>query len=288
MARFSHHSFTASPQSYAKLTPTPDGLAFTSSYDAGLVAEFKQLIPTEGRKWDPAHKRWLVDPQYAGVCAQLTSKYLGIDLAVPKLAAVAQTETRLVKLEYLGACKERENGEASAFGWADGGWTVIVPEQVLREWFEAVPSRPGEKPTLYTVLTVKPSASTDEIRSAYRRLARQWHPDLCSESDAAEQFKIIQHAYEVLSNEALRRKYAAGLALQASTGSTTSQPSYIQAAREYRAPLRCGWVLAEGKQSLGRFVVGGIIQWEDVVDDLGQVMVASWPMGSTAPEVAWR
>ena len=271
---------------HASLAAVPGGLAWASSYDAGLVAAFKQAVPPEGRRWDAANKRWIVDAQYGPHIARLCEAYLGVKLSVPVAAPVASIETQLIRLEYLGACKDRGSGEATAYGYCDGGWNAIFPESVLREWFQAIPQRPDEKPTLYAMLAVKPSAKTDEVRSAYRRLAKQWHPDTCGEPDAAEVFKAIQHAYQVLSTEVLRRKYDAGLALQASLKTGSQLDNYDRGT--YRAPLRCGYVLCTGQESLGRLVVSQIQMWEDVVNPAGQTMVVSWPKGNTEFEVRWQ
>ena len=59
----------------------------------------------------------------------------------------------------------------------------------------------------YEILGVARSASTDEIRSAYRRLARQYHPDVNKEDTAEAAFKEINEAYEVLSNTDKRSAY---------------------------------------------------------------------------------
>jgi molecular chaperone DnaJ len=59
----------------------------------------------------------------------------------------------------------------------------------------------------YDVLGVARSASSDEIRSAYRKLARQYHPDVNKEPDAEANFKEINEAYEVLSNGEKRAAY---------------------------------------------------------------------------------
>src|SRR5690606_39909938 len=45
------------------------------------------------------------------------------------------------------------------------------------------------------------TATADEIKRAYRRLARQYHPDVNSSADAEERFKEINEAYEVLRSE---------------------------------------------------------------------------------------
>jgi molecular chaperone DnaJ len=59
----------------------------------------------------------------------------------------------------------------------------------------------------YEVLGVARAATEDDIRKAYRRLARQFHPDLNKEPEAEAQFKEINEAYEVLSDTSKRSSY---------------------------------------------------------------------------------
>ena len=59
----------------------------------------------------------------------------------------------------------------------------------------------------YEVLGVSKDASEAEIKSAFRKLAKKYHPDVNKEPDAAEKFKEAQEAYAVLSDEAKRRQY---------------------------------------------------------------------------------
>ena len=68
-----------------------------------------------------------------------------------------------------------------------------------REWFEK---------DYYRVLGVSDTATAKEIKSAYRKLSRQYHPD-ANEGDAAaeERFKEVSAAYDVVGNEERRKEY---------------------------------------------------------------------------------
>ncbi len=61
---------------------------------------------------------------------------------------------------------------------------------------------------LYQVLGVSKTASEAEIKSAYRKLARKYHPDLNKDDkSAAEKFKEISNAYDIIGNAEKRKKY---------------------------------------------------------------------------------
>lgn len=82
------------------------------------------------------------------------------------------------------------------------------PAQPIRTW------RPTDEENYYDVLGIAITASEAEIKAAYKSLLKIWHPDICKEPDAQKQMSYIIEAYEVLSDEATREKYNAGLELQ--------------------------------------------------------------------------
>ena len=61
----------------------------------------------------------------------------------------------------------------------------------------------------YDILGVPPSASADVIKSAYRKLARKYHPDVSKEKDAEDRFKEVNEAYDVLKDAEKRQHYDA-------------------------------------------------------------------------------
>ena len=194
----------------------------------------------------------------------------------------------VLDIRYLGRTKERSQGGRSALGFMNGSWSVIFPETVLRAWFQGgILLEDDITPeTYYSVLGVPRDVGHEELRSAYRRLARQWHPDVCQDKNANEMFLQIQEAYQVLSNTGSRARYDAGLALE------ESLPMSQRLTREqddygYRAPLRCGYVLAECKRDRRWLVVDKILDWEDIVDSYGRTLVTSWTYGDNKYTARW-
>ncbi|KAL2557508.1 Chaperone DnaJ-domain superfamily protein [Forsythia ovata] len=70
--------------------------------------------------------------------------------------------------------------------------------------------RASRRESPYEVLGVSASASADEIKRAYRKLALKYHPDVNKEVGAQEKFMRIKHAYNTLLNSRSREKYGSG------------------------------------------------------------------------------
>src|SRR3954462_4481029 len=66
----------------------------------------------------------------------------------------------------------------------------------------------ASKKDYYKILSVEREAGEDDIKKAYRRLARKYHPDLNPGDKAAEErFKNVQEAYDILSDSKKRQMY---------------------------------------------------------------------------------
>jgi hypothetical protein len=68
-------------------------------------------------------------------------------------------------------------------------------------------ARPADAASFYAVLGVERGAGQDDIKRAYRRLARQLHPDVNPGAESAERFKKVTEAYDILSDSSKRKMY---------------------------------------------------------------------------------
>lgn len=266
-------------------------LALYTPYDAALLAGFKARIPGPDRRWDAARRRWLVAAQHLDALVILCERH-GYSVITPSTAVyhAPRIEQRIVRVDYIGAPKERDDGRITAMANSDGEWSLVFPQDVLRGWFEiggidtAAPA-PTAAMTYYGVLGVKRDADADAMKRAYRQMAKRWHPDINHDPDATEMFKRIGAAYEILADAGKRARYDAGLVFEASLQQDERLTAYV--APDWRPPLRCGWLLVEGTPQVGRFVVSKIIQWQPIVNPAGQELVTSWPLGADTWVEGW-
>ncbi len=89
----------------------------------------------------------------------------------------------------------------------------------------------------YAILGVPPSASTEAIKLAYRRLARRYHPDLNTEPSAQARMQDINWAYSILGDPARRAGYDAMRRMQSTPGYSPPPPPPTQTQPE------SGWCL---------------------------------------------
>ncbi len=252
-------------------------LRVKAPYDSRFVALVK-LLPTHARRFDPDSKAWLIDPLFSKQIQEWIYDVYGETVGIPVVTA-GKPELRILDVWYLAKTKPAGDENAASGMNKAKQWVFVFPERVLREWFNGTIAEIMGT-TLYGVLGIQRGATDEEIRSAYRRMVKQWHPDVCKEPNAQEMFIKIREAYELLSDPIKRAKYDAGLVLSA----TLPQQQILS--HGYRAPLRCGYVLAEGMERVGRFYVSKILRWEDIVEN-GKTLVASWPIGVNEPIWIW-
>lgn len=266
------------------ITTRNGALWIQTPYDAGFVAALKAL-PSNARRYNPQTRAWQVDTQYANDVRGLIHRFFGEDVGdlrdLVDMANSPEPELRVCDVWYLGRTKPKGDEYIASGMNAQKEWIFIFPERVLREWFEG-DTQYVNVTTLYSVLGIQRTATDEEIKTAYRRMVKQWHPDICKEPNAQEMFIRVKEAYELLSNPAKRARYNAGLTLEASLQQNDKSPDKTG----YRAPLRCGYILAEGYERIGRFVVEKILKWEDIISEKG-TLVASWPAGANEPVWQW-
>lgn len=271
-----------------------------SPFNREFVDELKIQIPAAARSWDGSAKAWLVSTKYLADLTEIVQANFGSDPVVIKDAAPEAPKRDRILIEYMGRCKDPESkGTAYANCMINGFWNLQISEAVLRAYFENPTNADvAEQVTKYGLLGAKPTASEDELKAAFRRAARTWHPDLNHDPDAPEMFKQVKAAYDLLSNPLARSKYDAGLKLQALV---QSQQGHVQSWKTvslsttsdygYRAPANCGWMTADIEAGLRRKVTR-IHAWEDDIKTIGHiklVRVARWSMNHSKPgSDGWR
>src|ERR1700761_8412976 len=100
----------------------------------------------------------------------------------------------------------------------------------------------------YQIMGVARTATADEIKKAYRRLARKYHPDVSKEKDAEKKFKEVQEAYEVLKDPEKRAAYD-HLGSEYKQGQQFRPPPDWGSGFEFRGGPRQGRARAGGAQT---------------------------------------
>lgn len=274
---YSGRSYGHSQAPSASVTEHNGMLLLTSSYSPELVAWLKALPQADRVCNYNEGKTWSVDPKHGSALKKAVHDILGIDVTIPQVAQLSQAErSETFEVRYVGGARQRgDNPERSATGFVQGEWKLIFGELAMRKYFGENDAKPGGIPTKYGVLGVTQDATEDDIRKAYRKMARVTHPDVCKEPDAEDRFKQVQSAYEILSDVSKRQKYNAGLKLQASLGGQR-----VSTDKVYYSPLRCGIITARVKPVAGnRFVVLEILSWKDILQG-NKMLVTTWANGA--------
>lgn len=134
-------------------------------------------------------------------------------VALPTTAALSAASANDGRLSYSAAATTA----AAAAGLAAGAWARRRTHRPSRGFVGTSGSTSGfSRPAgvvarragdFYETLGVSRGASEKDIKSAFRKLARQWHPDVNKEPGAQEKFQEIARAYEVLSDSQKRQRY---------------------------------------------------------------------------------
>ena len=99
----------------------------------------------------------------------------------------------------------------------------------------------------YALLGVPPDATTAQIKSAYRKLAKQYHPDVNDSPDAAERFREITEAYDTLTDPDRRRRYDRLHGIRTGTSGTNGTSSG-NTSSGHRARTQAGSANGNGSQ----------------------------------------
>lgn len=277
-----------------RMIPSGSGYKVVTPYNGGFITALKNTVPAASRVYDRNTRCWDVSAQYSRDVVGLIHTYFGETVTISVTSA--KPLLGIIEVLYLGKTKDRGNGQKTAFGWSGDGWNVIFPENVLKAWFDpslADTEQKSKKPkttTYYETLSIRENATAEDIKKGYRRMVLQWHPDVCKDPDANEVFLGIQKAYEILSNPKTKARYDVGLKM-ASTVKAEKPEDPLEKMMEqlpYRAPLKCGNLLCEYIALGMKKSVSKILQWEDIYNEQGKVLVSSWKMGDEEPTLNWR
>ena len=105
---------------------------------------------------------------------------------------------------------------------------------------------------LYGILGLTPRATANEIKSAYRRLARKHHPDVSSSPDSAARFVNINRAYQILSDPRRRRAYDGGQFFDEQRTFYASRQAEVVAMQRHFDRIVDEWLARERQEAAAR------------------------------------
>ena len=105
---------------------------------------------------------------------------------------------------------------------------------------------------LYGILGLTPHATASEIRSAYRKLARKYHPDVSASPDANARFVQISHAYQILGDPSRRRAYDRGQYMDSQRTFYASRQAEVVAMQRHFDRIVDEWLAREKQEAAAR------------------------------------
>jgi hypothetical protein len=268
----------------------------TTTYNVDLKDELKVVVPYACRTWNPGESygrrrtrgHWEISSHYLDKLKHLCKQY-GFGVETTGQFDQPQEKTVTITLDYMGLVRHRGGDIYTSSGWVNDGWNATFTMEVLQKWFGFTVAAPGKKQTLYAVLSISSGSTGSEVKKAYRRAARTWHPDVCKEPDAEDQFKKVQAAYEKLRDPRFRLAYDAGLKYEDDVENDVS--SVDVEAVNWKPPVRCGVLkikaIAVPSKFEEKYQVKEILAWDDIVDAKGRTMVTYWPPKGDTFETKW-
>lgn len=259
-------------------------------FDPMVIGQFKVDVPSFEREYNPASKTWTFDGSRLQYIIKLLES-AGYELegnamrgVVGQRGVVCET----IRVNYLGNARKRQGGEVTASAMDErGNWSFLFPFAVLAAWFDLpdIANSPLSASNLYEMFGVGQAATDSEIKSAYRRLMRTWHPDVNDDPLAAEVFCAVQDGYAVLTDAQRRGRYNVGLALAPQVKKQGGKQDEIVWVPPNHS--RCGYLDVEMETGLRTSIIRAIYDWQDIINTQGRQLVSKWNASRNEPEYDW-